>query len=139
MTQGKRILSNIVPVLIAAIVCDVAVTDPSTGKNNLIGVFDRVHVGTFPTSRQVSLYMRITDAEGYYRTEVRYVQVGSGKVIAKADAELQSKDKLQSMNVIIHFPPLPIPQEGRYEFQIWANDIFLGSTYIDTIKMKQKT
>lgn len=136
MTQEKKTLSNVVPVLLAAIVCDVAVADPSTRKKNLIGIFDKIHVGKFPTQRPVSLYGKITDADGYYQTEVRYVQVSTGKAMASAQGELQANNKLESPEMIIHFPPLPIPEEGRYEFQIWANDIFLGSTFIDAIPRK---
>ena len=61
--QEQRNLSNVVPVLVAALVCDVAVADPGTGKKNLIGVFNRVNVGKFPTKRPMSLYILGTDAE----------------------------------------------------------------------------
>jgi hypothetical protein len=133
MTQGKKALSNVTPVLVAAIVCDVAVADPSTQKKNLIGIFDRVFVEKFPTKRPISLYIKVTDAEGYYQTEVRYIQVSPGKILAKAEGELNSKNRLASIDLIVPFPPLPIPEEGRYEFQIWANSIFLGSTFIDAV------
>jgi hypothetical protein len=137
MTQGKKTLSNVVPVLVATLVCDVAVADPSTGKKNLIGIFDTVNVGKFSTRRPVSLYVKVTDAEGYYQTEVRYVQVSSGEVLAKAVGELNSKSRLASIDVIMNFPPLPIPKEGRYEFQIWMNSMFLGSTFINAMPRKQ--
>ena len=131
MAQGKKVLSNVVPILVAALVCDVAVADPSTGKKNLIGIFDKINVGKFPTGRPMSLYVKITDADGYYQTEVRYVQVSSGKIMAGARGELQANSKLASPEILIYFPPLPIPEEGRYEFQIWANKVFLGTAFID--------
>jgi len=133
MTREERTLSNVVPVLVAALVCDVAVVDPSTGKKNLIGIFDRVYVGKFPTKRPMSLYMKVTDAEGYYKTEVRYVQVSSGKVLAQAEGEMHSNNRLTSLDLNIEFPPLPIPEKGRYEFQVWANSMFLGATFIDAV------
>jgi hypothetical protein len=136
MTQEPRSLSSVVPVLVAALVCDVAVADPSTNKKNLIGIFDRISVGKFPTKRPMSLYVKVTDADGYYQTEVRYVHVSSGKVMAEARGELQANNKLASPEILIHFPPLPIPEEGRYEFQIWANKMFLGTTFIDAISRK---
>jgi len=127
-----------VPVLVAALICDVAVADPSTGKKNLIGIFDRVNVGRFPTQRPFSLYVKVTDAEGYYRTQVRYVQVSTGRVLAEAQGELNATDRLASTDVYIQFPPLPIPEEGRYEFQIWANSVFLGATFIDAVPRHQR-
>lgn len=133
MTQETQPLSQVVPVLVAALVCDVAVADPSTGKKSLIGIFDRVLVGGFPTQRPMSLYMKLTDAEGRYKVEVRYVQVGTRKVLAQAEGKLQATDRLTSSDVYLLFPPLPIPEAGRYEFQIWANSMFLGTTFIDAV------
>jgi len=137
LTQESRALSQVVPVLVAALVCDVAVTDPNTGKNNLIGIFNRVNVGKFPTTRRMSLYVKVTDAEGDYDTEVRYVQVGSGKVLAQAQGKLHSASRLASAELLIPFPPLPIPAEGRYEFQVWTNSVFLGATFIDAVPRRQ--
>lgn len=139
MTQEQRTLSNVIPVLVAALVCDVVVADPSTGKKNLIGIFDNVNVGRFPTKRRLSLYMKVTDTEGYYEIEVRYVQVSSGQVLAEAKGEMYSKDRLISLDLYIDFPPLPIPEKGRYEFQIWANSMFLGATFINAMpRLKPK-
>jgi len=137
MTQQKPTLSQVVPVLIAALVCDTAVTDPSTGKNNLIGIFDKVHVGTFPTKRPMSVYIKLTNAEGYYKIEVRYVELESDRIVAEALGELNAHNRLMSADLHIAFPPLPIRKEGRYEFQIWANSIFLGRTFIDAVQRTQ--
>ena len=136
MPQEKRPLSQVVPVLVAVLVCDIAVTDPSTGKQNLIGIFDRIFVGNFPTKRQLSVYIKLTDAEGYYEVDVRFVQVGTGKILAGAKGNLSAKDRLKSTDVHIEFPPLPIPEEGRYEFQIWTNSAFLGNAFIDALQRK---
>lgn len=137
MTEEEHPFSKVVPVLVAALVCGVAVADPSTGKKNLIGIFDRVHVGKFPTKHAVSLYMKLTDAEGFYRFEIRYVQVKSGQILAKAKRELQVTDRLASVDMYLPCPPLPIPEEGRYEFQVWANSVFLGGTFIDAVARRQ--
>jgi hypothetical protein len=131
MTQNNKVLSNVIPVLVAALICDVAVMEPNTGKKSLISIFDRINVGKFPTKRPVSMYMKITDAEGHYKTEVRYIHVNSGKILAKAEGELEAKNRLLSIDVVINFPPLPIPEKGRYEFQVWANNVFIGSSFID--------
>jgi hypothetical protein len=116
-------------------VCDVAVADPSTGKKSLIGVFDRIFVRQFPAQRPVSLYMKLTDAEGQYRLVVKYVQTSSGFVLAEAPGEMKAADRLTSAEAILSFPPLPIPEAGRFEFQIWANDIYLGGTFVDAVAL----
>lgn len=133
MVESNQPLSQVVPLLVAALICDVAVADPSTGKKNLIGIFDRIHVGTFPTRRPMTLYLKVADAEGRYEVEVRYVQRSTDNVLAQAKGALVARDRLASTDLHIAFPPLPIPEEGRYEFQVWANSMFLGVTFIDAV------
>ncbi len=137
LAQGEPTPSNIIPVLIAVLVCDAAVADRSTGKKNLIGIFDRVNVGKFPTQRAMTVYMRLADALGFYKTEVRYVETKTGEVLAQAEGPAQIADRLTSNDLYIDFPPLPIPREGRYEFQIWANGVYLGGTFIDAVPRAQ--
>ena len=137
MTQtGKQPLSEVPPLLVAALVCDVAVADPATGKKNLIGIFDQVRVGKFPATRPVTLYFKIGDAEGRYEFQIRYVRADTDEVLAKAEGEVQARDRLSSTDLYISFPPVSIPAPGRYEFQIWANSMFLGSTFIDATAAK---
>lgn len=128
--------SEVIPLLVAALVCDVAVADPSTGKTNLIGVFDIITVVTFPTARPISLYLKLTDAEGFYRINIRYVRVSDGMVIAEAGGELKATNRLESIDAVITFPPLPIPEPGRYAFEILANSVYLGSSIINAKQLR---
>jgi hypothetical protein len=123
--------SKVIPHLVAALVCDAAATDPTTRKKSLIGIFDRLWVGRFPTQRPVSVYIKLTDAEGEYSIEVRFVQVSSGQALAGATGRVRIDNRLTSVDMVLQSPPLTIPAEGRYEFQIYANDIYLGGTFID--------
>ena len=138
MTQEERPLSKVVPVLVAVLVCDTAAADPATGKKNLIGIFDRVNARIFPTQRPMSVYMKLTDAEGFYRIQVRYVQTSSGEELARAEGEAEFASRLGSFDFFISLPPVEIPSNGRYEFQIWANDVYLGGTFIDAARVPQQ-
>ncbi|MEN8614043.1 hypothetical protein ABFB09_01990 [Dehalogenimonas sp. THU2] len=126
--QGK-------PVLVAALICDVAVKEPTSGKISLIGIFDRVHVKEFPSKRPVSMYAKLTEAEGKYDFQVRYVYSNTGEKLAEAKGNFTSQDKLATVELNLQFPPLPLPGEGRYDFQIWVNGQFLGQTFIDAAGM----
>ena len=134
MTSDEQAPSKVVPVLVATLVCDVAVVDPSSGKKTLVGIFNRISVGHFPTERPMSMYFKVTDAEGYYKFDIRYVQVGTGKILAGAQGDLQAKSRLDSYDMCIQFPPLPVPEAGRYDFQVWMNSMFLGSTFMDAVQ-----
>jgi len=128
-------LSHVKPVLIAALVCDVAVKDPTTGKISLIGIFDKIHVKQFPAQRPVSLYAKLTEAEGNYQFQAKYVFSNTGETLAEAKGEFAAKEKLGTIELNLQYPPLPIPGEGRYDFQIWVNGQFLGQTFIDAAIM----
>lgn len=132
--EDKQPASQVVPLLVAALVCDVAVADPASGKKNLIGIFDRINVSGFPTSRPMALYFKFTDAEGHYEFDARYIRVDEEELLAGAKSKFTVEDRLQSHDLYIPFPRLDIPAPGRYEFQIWANKFFLGSTFIDAMQ-----
>ena len=133
MSQQK-VLSQVAPFLIAALICDVAVADPGTGKKSLIGIFDRVIVGKFPTQHSMSLYLKMTDAEGYYPLEIEYVYVNTGELLAKVVGEMEAKDRTVSSDVHMPFQALPIPKAGRYEFRVKASNMFLGSAFMDAVQ-----
>ena len=80
------------------------------------------------------LYVKLTDAKGYYRIKAVYVQTTTGQSLAEVEGEAEFPDRLASADFYVETPPLPIPAAGRYEFQVWANDVFLGSTFIDPIQ-----
>jgi hypothetical protein len=123
--------SKIPPLLQAALVCDVAVTDPSTGKPSLIGIFDRISLGRFPGARPMSVYFRVTDAEGRYPMRVDFVRAESDTLIARVEGEMNAENRTQSLGVHYDFPPLPLEQPGRYEFRIYASDMYLGSAAVE--------
>jgi hypothetical protein len=124
-------LSAVIPVLIAAVVCDAGVKERAGGKVSLIGIFDRVFSLAFPAVRPMTLYFKFADAQGHYKFSVRFVQLSGGSTIAEGLAEGDITDRLSSSDALMDFPPLLMPEPGRYEFQIFANEVFLGSAFID--------
>ena len=135
MTRTEdRTPSEVVPLLVAVLVCDAAHADAATGKKSLLGIFDILSAKQFPIKQRISLYFKVADAEGFYNFEVRFVHSDSGEVLAGANGELIAGDRLTSTDMYIAFTPLDLPKEGRYEFQIWANSMFLGSTSIRAVQ-----
>ena len=130
-TENSEVLSPVLPVMVAALVCDTHAVDPSTGKKSLIGIFDRVNAASFPVSRPVTLYYKLTDAEGRYEFKIRFSSPGGEELLAEATGEFTSKSRLTAMELVVPFPKLPLPAAGRYEFQLWANGMYVGTTSID--------
>lgn len=130
--------SAVPPFLVAALICDVAVIDPSTRKHNLIGIFDRIQVFQFPAQRAMSLYVKVTDASGHYPFRVDFVRVESDELMARAEGEMNVKDRTLSFDLAVNFPTLPLPQPGRYEFRIHASQMYLGSAFLDAILRQER-
>ena len=109
MAQGET-PSQVTPYLVAALVCDAAVAEPMTNKKSLIGIFDRIIVTRMPAQRAMSLYLKLTDAEGYYPLTIDYIYVNTNEKLAQAKGQLRANDRTISNDLFISFPPLPIPQ-----------------------------
>jgi hypothetical protein len=133
-----RASSNVVPILVAALVADVVATDPATNKKTIVGVWDALHSQVFPTARPFFLYVKLADAQGHYRVRFQFLRLEGDQAIAEAVAEFDVADRLLSADFAVPFPPLPFPEPGRYEFRIFANDVFIGSTFIDARPQLEK-
>ena len=128
MTSEEQNLSRVVPYLLAILVCDSGTIDRNSGKKTLVGIFDRVIAKNFPTSRWLSVYFKLTDAQGNYRFKIQYAQVKTGNILAEAETDaLTIESRLDIRDFLITYPaPLVIPEGGQYEFRLYANDMFLG-------------
>ena len=134
MAGKNKKQSASVPTLVAALLADAAARDPSTNKTRLIGIFDRLWALKLPTKRSLTVYFKISDAIGKYEVGARLVHLKSGKVLATALGPFSSKDKLMTHEFVIPMHDVPFSVEGRYAFQILANDAYLGSTVITVEK-----
>jgi hypothetical protein len=131
--DSEQQLSQIRPVLTGPVLCDLAARDPASGKWNLIGIFNQVSAAHFPTQRPLSVYLKLSDASGLYDLEIRFVRVSTGEKLAQATARMTITDRLASQDVGVSFPRIPIPAEGKYEFQIWANSMHLGASIFNAM------
>ena len=136
MTNEKQKLSKVVPYLLAILVCDSGTVDLNSGKKTLVGIFDRVWAKRFPTSRWLSVYFKLSDAQGDYQFKVQYAQVKSGNILAEVQMQdaLTIKSRLDIFDLLISYPKaLPIPEAGQYEFRLYANDMFLGRIAVNAV------
>lgn len=122
------------PILLAVLVCDVAVAEPVTGKKSLIGVFDKVFVGSFPAVRPMSVYVKLSDAQGKYELAIQFVYSNTGEKIGEAKGTFSATNPLEAADAHVQFPPLPIALPGRYEFRVLADSVYLGSAVIDAVE-----
>lgn len=122
-----------VPTVLAALLCDMIITDAATSKKTLVGIFDSFNLPGLPAQvGGFSLYARLTDAEGKYTFRVRFVRLEDDKVLAEATTnEIEATERLGFCDLAMRLPPLPLERAGRYEFQLYANDVYIGRTTVD--------
>jgi hypothetical protein len=88
---------------------------------SLISLFDGFRVGPNGLTGVAELFFRITEAHGKYHISLELQELNTGHVVAEADGpEITIKDQLETNNVIIPIPPLPLPA-GEYDIVIFAN------------------
>jgi len=134
MTKAKKKKKGTVPpYMVAAVICDVGVVDPSSGKKNLIGIFTRLGAVTFPSKRPMSLYVKMSDAAGEYPFKVELVRLNSDEIIATAEGKINAVSRTEYVDFLINFPPLIFSGPGRYEFRVLTSDMFVGSTFLDAV------
>lgn len=122
--------SQVVPVLTAALVCDVAATDPANGKVSVLGIYDRVISPRFPVARPFCVYVRLSDADGLYELKIELVESLTNSVLTSAVATLNAPGRSRAFDFYVTLGPVEFREPGHYTFQVSANDIYLGSAPI---------
>jgi hypothetical protein len=128
------------PYPLAILLCDQIIVDERSKKKTLVGVFDTVYAKQFPaTHRRLSVYVRLTDAEGQYQLRMDYVQIKTDKLLGHAEIPAVSlPDRLKTHELVMEFPPIKIPEAGDYEFRLWANNRYIGRARFTAIEISKE-
>lgn len=117
------------PDLNAMLICDTVITDRNTGKNSVIGIFDRIWAGSFPaTHPSLTVYARIIDAQGQYVFKLELVNLTNNQTIGGGTIPpVEVRDRMVPHDLVFGLHGLTFPTDGRYEFRLYADDHFVGS------------
>lgn len=121
-----------IPSVQAILLCEKIIEEVETHNKSLISIFNRVNSIGIPVAVRLALYARLTDAEGTYVFKIDVVRLADDKKIAQIiSAPLEIADRLRSFELAIQFPvPIQFEAFAKHEFQLYANDVFLGHTAI---------
>jgi hypothetical protein len=115
-----------IPSVVAMLVCDQIITEQITNKKSLIGVFDNFYSLTFPTLMvRLAIYVKMADAVGNYMFKVRVVKLKDESLIAEIGVQAQIADASQYSELALNMGNVPIPEAGKYEFQLYMDDVYL--------------
>lgn len=128
-----------IPCVLSVLVCDTVIVH-NDGKKTIVGIFDEMRAVTVPALRSVGFYGRLTDMEGAYKFVIRIVFLGDdGEELIGAveTAELSVSDRVGIVDLAVNLPPVPFPKYGRYEFQLFTGDMYLGRSTVSVVKMNE--
>jgi hypothetical protein len=126
-----------IPSVLAILLCDTCITDAATSKKTLIGLFDRFLYTELPiTPPGFTLYAKLTDMDGQYAMRIDLVNLEDEQRLASFTLDLQaSQNRLGIYDLLVMFPArLQFDRPGRYEFQLYADEIFVGRTTVTVEK-----
>ncbi len=113
-----------IPSVVAMLVCDQVIVEQGTGKKSLIGVFETINAFSFPTQTRLAIYARLVDASGRYDFLIRLVNLKDETKVAEIQAAADL-DSSVTAEFAINVAGLILPEAGKYEFQLYANDMYL--------------
>ncbi len=113
----------------AMLICDYVITERETNKKSLIGVFENIGAATFPcTHFAMSVYIKLTDAQGGYQFRLELVDLQSDIMIGKSEIpdEVHVPSPLDAHELVFNLRGVRFLHAGNYEFRIFANDRIFG-------------
>ena len=72
-------------------------------------------------------YLSLTELQGTRQFELRYVDLEENNVLFGTTFEVSCRDPLETIQITVPLPPLPIPHEGVFVLELLCDGEILGS------------
>ena len=123
------------------LLCDSVIVDAISQKKTLVGIFDLILAVSVPAGQKMGLYARLTDLDGAYIFKARVVCLsdsdsGEELVFGLETPMSEWSDPLQIVELALNLPPILFPKFGRYEVQLFANEIYIGRAVVTVSKVE---
>jgi len=122
------------------LVCDVAITEAGSNKKTLVGIFDKISTHVIPAiHRPFWLYAKLADLRGRHTLQIDLVHLATEKKIATLGAEAVGPvDSMENFDFAIPIPPITLPFEGSYEFQMFSDGLFIGRAVMTLVQLTKE-
>ena len=119
------------------ILADQVYIDSRTGKKIIAGTFNHVHLGASQNSlgRGVFAYLALTNCRGRVELQLKHVDLADDRVLHRSGRiGFDADDPLQTYEIVVEIPPLPLPHEGAYALEAWCNGEVAGSIRLGVVR-----
>ena len=130
---------SVKPVLQALVLADHIYIDSNTGKKIIAGTFNQLNAHEFPTDFGAPLYvfLSMTDVHGSAKVELRFVDLSSEEIqMAMSDLVIQAPNPLDTVELVVEVPSLPMPHPGVFSFEVWVGNDLIGSLRVSIIEIE---
>lgn len=125
------------PSVTAMLLCDQVITEQGTNKKSLIGIFETIAGLGFPmVIPRLSIYVRMLDGFGRYPFTLRVVKLKDETLVAEVEINGEVPDHAHAAELVFNFIGLPIPEAGKYEFQLYTRDTYLHRVTLETLQVQ---
>ena len=93
-----------------------------------------------PGSRSGSptAYLNLTDVHGEVALVLRYADLTDNSILIEVEIRVNCEDPLQSIELAIPLPELPIPHPGVYAIESLCGNEWLGSHRVRVVSLADK-
>lgn len=133
-------MSGPAPQLLAMLFCDHVLREHGSLKCSVLGIFDHINCSKFPTKHsRLWVYVRVTDAQGEYNFRLDFVNLKDGTILEQGFVKnVQIKNRMNAHEIVFQISPLPLPEEGRYEFRLYANGVFIDNQSLVAVALREQ-
>lgn len=125
-----------IPSVVAMLICEHVIVEQGTGAKSLIAVFENVNSHVFPVPTRMAVYAKLLDADGSYDFLIRLINLKDEAKIADVEAKNVLLKSATSSELVLNIAGLVLPEPGKYEFQLYANDVYLHRATINAVHIQ---
>ena len=123
------------PACNAMLICDQALQEGTTGKTSLVGIFENINAHQYPArSGFLTVYAKLTDAQGDYRFRLELVNLSNLTVIGQGQIRATIGNRMVPAELVFQIGGLLFEKPGPYEFRLYANDRWVGSKSLHLVQ-----
>jgi len=127
------------PSVLSINICDSIIRDEFTKKVSLIGLFNTIRASSFPcTHPQLHVYVALTNGHGKYKTEIRFLNLEEGKLVAGMVGPLEFQNPLHVIEVNLCWQQLRFEKAGDYVVEVLCDGSQIGTRKFRVIGPQQE-
>ena len=115
--------TNDKPEGLAVIICDNIITDPSTNKKTLFGLFNNIIAPSFPVNLQkICIFVTIYNGNGKYNANFKIIHSDDSEAIYEAKGPVKFEDPNHVVEMGFIIEDLVFPKPGIYSIEFYCDE-----------------